>query len=184
MLPPGHLAGGYLATLALIKLAHPALDPHQLNQLLVIGTVFGFIPDLDHFISFARVKDFKFHGTKGNHRSLFTHTPFFWLILCGVIYLLTRGTEFGPYLALTILIGSWSHFFLDTFIHGVMLLWPLSNRKFAILDPHVIPAEPAQQNFFSYWLYFLKWYTKFICFYLEIFIVLVALFFYQSIIKH
>ncbi len=175
MLLPGHIAGGYLATVALLKLTHPALDQSHINQLLLLGTVIGAIPDWDHLVSFIQTRAIRLpQDEQHSHRNLFTHTPLFWFIISAAVYLLSTGTAFGPYLALTILVGSWSHFFLDTFIHGIQWFWPLTRRKYAFLDLGVRP-DYIEPRFIPYWWKFLKWYTQFPCFYLEIFLTAFAL---------
>jgi hypothetical protein len=50
MLPPGHIAAGYLTALAAIKIFKPDFDQQQINQLLVLGMFWGFAPDLDVFL--------------------------------------------------------------------------------------------------------------------------------------
>jgi membrane-bound metal-dependent hydrolase YbcI (DUF457 family) len=179
VLPPGHLAGGYLAALAAIKLGHPSLDPLQINQLLFLGSIAGLAPDLDHIITFAQARTLKLPEDRRNHRNLFTHTPFFWLVISTAVYLLTKQTAFGPYTALTVLVGSWSHFFLDTCIYGVSWLWPVSSRKFAFFDKEMRPGL-TEPNLVRYWWKFFWWYAKRICFYLEILIVIIALFIFIS----
>jgi len=175
MLLPGHLAGGYLATLGLLQIFPGALTAEQIRSLLIIGTIAGAIPDWDHIVTFIQTRTLQLPKDEGHsHRNLFTHTPIFWLVVSFIIYLFTKNGSFGPYLALTVLASSWSHFFLDTFIHGIRWLWPLSNQKFAFLDLNVRP-EYNEPRFFSYWIKFVKWYTQFICFYLEIFLTTIAI---------
>jgi len=175
MLLPGHLAGGYLATLALVKLTNSGLDQSQINHLLILGAIAGAIPDWDHIVSFIQTKAIQLpKDERHSHRNLFTHTPLFWLFISVVVYLLTQNLAFGSYFALTVLVGSWSHFFLDTFVHGIQWLWPFSRKKYAFLDQGVRP-DYEEPRFWAYWWKFLKWYTRFLCFYLEVLITIVAL---------
>src|SRR5689334_7113502 len=97
MLPPGHIAAGYLTTYALLKVTHAQLPPQQFNLLLSLGAFFGFAPDLDTFMSFAKAKSLILQDGKHSHRKFFSHAPLAWLIVSLAIIFLTNSV-FGTYL--------------------------------------------------------------------------------------
>lgn len=121
MLPPGHIAGGYIASFGILKLLKPDLDPSQINILLALGTFFGFAPDLDHFLAFARIKRFTVPNDRINHRHFISHAPFLWLAVCAALFLLFPDPLFR-YGLIVVLAGSWSHFILDSFSYGIKWL--------------------------------------------------------------
>ncbi len=177
MLPPGHIAAGYLTTYALLKLTHPLLSFEQSQLLLSLGAFFAFAPDLDTFMAFAKAKSFVLIGSKYSHRKFFSHAPLVWLMFGVTIILLTKST-FGTYLGLTVWLGSWSHFVLDSLQHGIMWLWPFNRKLFALKDREFSIKELVKKtSFFGYWTAFLKLYAtelKF-SFYLEVLIIISAL---------
>jgi len=142
MILPGHLAGGYLATHALLFLAPATFSPTEVYALYAIGIIASDSPDIDllwfYFENKKYEKNQKLnHGEvengkaskhpKANHREHITHTPIFWLIVSAIIafigYIFNSSfTEFG---ALVILAGSWSHLIFDSIVFGVCWFWPL-----------------------------------------------------------
>ena len=68
MLPPGHIAAGYLATKLFLGVVKPELNTTQTDQLLMWGMFFAFAPDLDMFYAFWKVKGLKHTGKTFNHR--------------------------------------------------------------------------------------------------------------------
>lgn len=177
MLPPGHVAAGYLTAEVLLKFAHPQLSATQQNQLLWWGIFFGFAPDLDYFYVFFRehaftVKD----SSKNNHRRLISHAPILWLIVGLVIYFLSTDVYY-KILGLLLWLASWSHFILDSIEDGVMWLWPISTKQFALRHPKNLIVEDS--NFFSHWVKFIKQYaTQRLSFIFEVLIILAALIVY------
>jgi LexA-binding, inner membrane-associated putative hydrolase len=178
VLPPGHLAGGYLAAYGLLKLAHPALDPSQTNTLLFLGALFGFAPDLDTFIAFVRSKAWVIEKGGVNHRTFVTHAPLLWLAIGLAIFLLGHD-PFTKMVGMVIWLGSWSHFALDSLQYGIMWLWPFSNEVYALADREIRTNIP-DHSFWGYWTKFLLWYAHRLSFYLEILVVLSALFIFSS----
>lgn len=150
MLPPGHIAGGYLATYALLKIAQPELPLQQIQQLLWLGVVFGFIPDLDIFASFIREKALRITERKNDHRRYPTHVPLLWALAGLGIYLFATST-FSRWVGLVLWTSSWSHFVLDSLQYGLMWLWPFSNRLYALSDAGLWFEPPVRRTFFGYW---------------------------------
>lgn len=157
MLPPGHIAAGYLLATALLNFTQPGFDTQQTAQLLALGAFFGFAPDLDVFFSFARGKSVSVPLMKHNHRFYWSHTPLPWLIVSLLIYFLASD-PFLKYVGLMIWLGSWSHFALDSIIFGIMWLWPFSNKHFALSKNKndIMAGEQTGLGFFRSWLAFLK----------------------------
>lgn len=176
MLPPGHIAGGFLAAEALIKIAKPNLPLAQLHQLLYWGMFFGFAPDLDMFWEFLQEKAFIIKDLKNhNHRKLLSHAPLLWLIAGLLIYFFATN-EYIKCVGLLVWLGSWSHFILDSIEYGIMWLWPFSKKIYAFKDPELVLPN-TETGFFKYWWTSVKLYTKFISFYLEIVVLISVLFF-------
>ena len=174
MLPPGHIAAGFLTAEVLLKFAHPQLSPIQQNQLLFWGMLFGFAPDLDYFYVFFREHAFTVKDSgKNNHRRFITHAPVLWLIAGSAIYFLSADVYY-KILGLLLWLASWSHFVLDSIEDGVMWLWPISSKQYAFRHPANITIE--ENNFFKHWWKFLVLYSQQrLTFYLEILIILIAL---------
>src|SRR5579863_61702 len=133
MLPPGHIAAGFLTTKVLLDIAHPALSQNQQNQLLWWGMLFGFSPDLDTFLAFAKEKAFVITNPNNSHRKLFTHAPLSWL-LAGLTVMLFARNLYWQWVGLLLWTCSWSHFLLDTIQYGIMWLWPFSSKIYAFTD--------------------------------------------------
>jgi len=165
MLPPGHIAAGFLTAKALLYFSHTGLSQPQQNQLLWWGAFFGFAPDLDTFYWFGKSKAFKIDPDQQNHRFFFTHAPVLWLIVGLAIYLIA-GSPFWKTFGLLVWLCSWVHFLLDSIQYGVMWLWPAKKKVYCLLP--VIEAEPVdgkikealKKNFFSYWITYIKEYSK------------------------
>ena len=173
MLPPGHIAAGFLTAKAFLHFAHPELTSQQQNNLLWWGMFFGFAPDLDYFLAFAREKAFKISDfEKNSHRRFLTHAPVLWLI-AGLLIYFSAQSAFYKMFGLLVWLGSWSHFLLDSLEYGVMWLWPLSGKYYGLRKvPHVKINEP---NFFKFWWKFILLYFKSVSIYLEILIIIVAI---------
>ncbi len=174
MLPPGHIAAGYLTAEALLHLTHPALSSAQTTNLLYWGAFFGFSPDFDEFVFFAQTKGLLVNPpAETNHREYYSHAPILWLIAGLLIYFLAAST-YVKYIGLLLWLGSWSHFLLDSIGFGVMWLWPFSRRQFALVSPGK-KQHIAERNFWKHSWEFLKVYSRTATFYVEIIILLTAL---------
>ncbi|MBI4363220.1 MAG: metal-dependent hydrolase [Candidatus Doudnabacteria bacterium] len=108
MLPPGHIAGGYLTG----KIASQFIPALNTPELLALTAFAGFLPDLDFFLVFIKAKKFVNTDESINHRTFLTHAPLLYLLLFVVCYLIFpeyRVLEFA------FVIGTWSHIFIYTF---------------------------------------------------------------------
>ncbi len=180
MLPPGHIAAGYLTAYALIKIVRPDISPGEINQLLYWGMFFGFAPDLDKFWFFFKNRSLLVvpAGVKKYHRNYFTHAPVLWLAVGLGIFLFAQ-TGYLKLLGLVLWLGAWSHFILDSLEYGVIWLWPISDKLFAFKSAGVKLFVTEDKNFFTHSFKFLHAYaTKSITFYCEIIIILIALIIY------
>lgn len=156
MLPPGHFAAGYLASLAVL---HIAGIPVQGNEPLVLWGIFVAVaPDLDMFFSFAKIRSFTIDNARANHRKYLSHRPLVWFAL-SVPLILDGPSESWRLAGILLLVGSWSHFLLDSLQYGVMWLWPFSHRLIALRDTGKnLPI--ADHRFFQFWKAFLTSYIR------------------------
>jgi membrane-bound metal-dependent hydrolase YbcI (DUF457 family) len=178
MLPPGHIAAGYLVGRAVLYYGHPDITASQRNILLFLGCFFAFAPDFDFLYVFFKEKGFVIKKGDTNHRKLLSHAPVLWLIVGLVIYSFASD-DFWRYVGLFAWLCSWSHFLMDSIQHGVMWLWPFSTRSFALKDPDIKHPPLPSDNFISHWLLFLKFYAYKVrwTFYAEVLVLLAALYF-------
>lgn len=176
MLPPGHIAAGFLTAKALLHFLHPALSTAEQTQLVWWGIFFSFAPDLDMFLSFAREKSFEVRDPKkNNHRKFISHAPLLWM-LAGLAVYFFSSSEYFRMFGLLLWLCSWSHFILDSVEYGIMWLWPFNTEKWALKDRGV-DKQISGEGFFGYWINFLKFYTTRWTFYFEILLLISVLFF-------
>lgn len=166
MLPPGHIAGGYLAG----KLASLAIPELNQPDYLAFSAFFGFFPDLDFFIAFAKSKKMTIDDSV-NHHKFVTHAPFLYLVLFSIFYLLFP--EHRLY-AWAFIIGTWSHLLIDTFFSdGTAWLYPFSGRLFGKNSDQ--PIRVAETDFWKHWTQFIKEYFKLYAFKAEVALIIIAL---------
>ena len=174
MLPPGHIAGAYLTTTALLTLTHPHVTSGQVHWLIGIGIFFGIAPDFDFFYGFIKNRILTASEDKFDHRTYLSHAPILWLIPALLLFLLAPD-PFWKTIGLLIWVGSWTHFFLDSIEHGVMWLWPFTDKPFSLIQRR-LTFITKEERFFPFWTEFLFWYAKnSITCYLEILTVIVGL---------
>ncbi|MEO8065656.1 MAG: metal-dependent hydrolase [Candidatus Doudnabacteria bacterium] len=151
MLPPGHIAGGYLAG----KIASIWIPALRQPEYLALSSFFGFVPDLDTFWTFYKNKRM-ISTDRINHRQYFTHAPLLYLAIFLLWYILFPHSRL---IALTFILGTWSHFILDTFSYeGIMWMWPFSTSALSILAPTKISIRSTE--FFGHWLEVAKKYSR------------------------
>lgn len=176
MLPPGHVAAGYLTAYTLLKITKPDLDPVQMNALLAWGAFFGFAPDLDVFYFFLKNKTVLVANQDAfdhSHRKFFSHGPVYWLV-AGLLLYFFSSSQYVAYVGLLWWLGSWSHFVLDTVEYGIPWLHPFSTRLFALKNREYKVVVP-ERGFVAHTIHFLKLYATRLSFYLEIIIIALAL---------
>lgn len=166
MLPPGHIAGGYLAG----KIAGHFIPALNSPGYLALTSFFAFFPDLDIFIEFAKVGRFAF-SDKISHRNFPSHAPLLYLLVFGIWYVVFGQARL---LAWTFLVGTWSHFILDTFsATGIPWLYPFSSKRFGIKTD--LKLLPNSQIFLSYWIEFCQEYAKTAVFKAEVLLIIITL---------
>ncbi len=174
MLPPGHIAAGYLVAKAFIHFVQPAISQTQMRWLIVAGMFFAFAPDLDMFYGFWKMKAFRHTNDTFNHRTFITHTPLPWLV-AGVMVMLIGQTIFWRCFGALIWLGSWSHFLFDSSDTGIRWLYPFSQKFYALKNPGIGEANHTK-GFFNHWWYFVHSYRRrdSLTFFTEIILLLIA----------
>lgn len=172
MLPPGHIAAGFLTAKVLLHFVHPQLSAAQQTHLLWWGMFFGFAPDLDNFVAFAKVRAWWYKKGVDNtiHRRFYSHLPALWFIAGLLIYFFAQSPYYKMFGQL-VWLGSWSHFLLDSIEYGIMWLWPF-NKEIWALKNRGVNNGIAGESFFEYWLNFLKIYITRWTFIVEIIIII------------
>ena len=174
MLPTGHIAGGYLFTKAVLKILPNNLSDQRKEQLARLGAVLGFLPDIDVFYAFYKSAALTINHSVANHRLYLTHTPLIWLVLGLVISFLFWKKPFWKHFGLIVWVGAWSHMLLDSIDYGVRWLWPISEKTYALISGNIGVSAQAN-NFFSYWFGFLTVYSLTPTFYIELIIIISAI---------
>jgi hypothetical protein len=173
MLPPGHIAAGYLVAEALIRATHVPLTDTQTSILLLLGMFFAFAPDLDMFYGFATRHEWTASSKTFNHRRFMSHVPVLWLIAGLGVYIFA-ATPFMQCVGLLLWLGSWSHFLLDSIESGVMWLWPFSHKVFALKNPGKTYVS-SERRFFKFWTDFVQAYFHSPAFPFELIIITAAI---------
>ncbi len=172
MLPPGHVAAGFLTAKALLHFLNPSISPVEETHLIWWGVFFSFAPDLDMFYSFAKEKAFAVRNPlANNHRKLISHAPILWLLAGLGIYFFAQSPYFKTF-GLILWACSWSHFVLDSIEYGIMWLWPFNKRNWALKDAGV-DGKIEGENSFKFWLNFLNFYRTLWTFYAEIIVLII-----------
>lgn len=177
MLPPGHIAAGYLTSKFILGSLHYTFTPTEIRQLIGWGMLFSIIPDLDMFLAFAKLGKFRIENDKVNHRKLVSHAPILWLS-AGVIIFFAASSPYYKALGILLWLCSWSHFILDS-EWGIMWLWPASKKLYPFSAAYYQRkyAAPRRQSESSlkYWSYLVIDYLKQPSGWLEILLILIAL---------
>ncbi|MBI4272468.1 metal-dependent hydrolase [Candidatus Uhrbacteria bacterium] len=159
MLPPGHVAGGYLIGYAFVRFFEPSLTSEEEWLLIFLAMAGACAPDLDMFFSFFKVGGMRLATQSANHRLLFTHTPFFWLTFGAGIFFLFGFSESAFRSACVFTLGAFSHLMLDSIQYGIRWLYPFSKQLFSIRDQGV-EFDLPRERFFMHWMHFLFAYSR------------------------
>jgi hypothetical protein len=173
MLPPGHLASGYLVAKALLKVVPYHLTQAQQNTTVQLGMLAAVVPDVDMFYAFAKVKGITFKDNSTNHRAFVTHAPIIWLAASATWFALAPD-PYQKTLAIMLLVGTWTHFLLDSIDYGIMWLWPFSAKVYSIVNSRRT-FTGTSSNPFRFWWEFLKFYSTTPTFYVETALIIIAL---------
>ncbi len=163
MLPPGHLAAGFLSAVVVLSQAtKPAPAPVEAKRLLWLGALFGFAPDLDVFWLFLSHKTL-LPSSNGdyNHRLYLSHAPLVWLMVGLIVFILAR-TVFQRRVVIVALAAAGSHFLFDSIEYGLKWLWPFSQKFHAVFmagNP-VVPPALMSANLTWAWSAFLVEYSQ------------------------
>lgn len=149
MLPPGHIAGGYIVALGYVAILQPDIPAKEIDTLLTTAAFFAFAPDLDMFITFFRQRSARLGQKENNHRYLVTHTPFFWLLVSASFAVFTPK-PFGWHIASVVFLGALSHLILDSIQFGIMWLYPVSRRVYALRD-RAVEFHLPPKGFVAHW---------------------------------
>ncbi|HEV8601000.1 MAG TPA: metal-dependent hydrolase [Patescibacteria group bacterium] len=168
MLPPGHIAGGFLAA----KIASHFIPELDHSKYLLLSSFFGFFPDLDFFFAFFKAKKF-ISREDINHRQFVTHAPLLYLVVFTALYSFPNLRLF----AWTFILGTWSHFLLDSISSvGIAWLYPFTSKLYnKTWDSRIAISE---QGFLKHWTTFVREYMKIFSFKAEMAIILVAILVY------
>ena len=91
MLPPGHIAAGFLVAEAVSRVLKPNLSFDEHAWLVIWGMFFSFVPDLDTFYSFIREKSFTVRDPEQNdHRKYWSHAPVLWMLVGLSIFFVSK----------------------------------------------------------------------------------------------
>jgi len=125
MTPFGHIGGGLVVGCLAEKLVlNGQISPGKVGIMVLLS----ILPDLDSSLA-VLFRKWRPGQEKLDHHNYFTHTPFFYLILSGLFWLIW-GAEMGVlFLSITL-----THLFLDSWAtdDGIMWLWPFNRKKYSL----------------------------------------------------
>jgi hypothetical protein len=145
MTPFGHIGGGVVVGCLAEKLILKGqLSPAKVGIMVLIS----ILPDLDSSLAIL-FKKWRPGQAKLDHHNYFSHTPFFYLLLSLIVWLI-GGKEMG----VLFLLITFTHLLLDTWAtdDGIMWLWPIKRKKYSI-----IPTDLHEGG-----LYGTKYYLRYI----------------------
>ena len=93
-----HLPAGYISTKYLLKKYADQIQGRE-KELLTLGMIFSILPDLDLFY-------FYFVDSSVHHHKCFPHLPSFWLVLCGLLFLLSTVLKTRSLFLITVLLST------------------------------------------------------------------------------
>jgi len=125
-----HIGGG-IAVAAAVQ--HFVFKEEIAPSTILVGAFLGLLPDLDTFFALLFGKWSPGIQMLSHHR-YFTHTPFFYLIVSAIIWLVSDWKWAILFLAVTL-----THLVMDSWStdDGIMLLWPLRTQQFSIFSMEV-----------------------------------------------
>ncbi len=179
MVLPGHLAGGYIATTAVLSSIPWVFTQKELALLYIIGILAGEIPDIDLFAFYFEKKNNN-DSKNLTHREYISHIPLFWIMISLLIALfgIIFSSTFIITLSIVFLVGTISHLILDSIDYGITWLKPFSSKRFCLFPMKLIPEDPhivTTGSLQYYWNYLKGAYLKQVTFYAEILITVVAI---------
>ena len=162
MIFPGHIAAGFLTTYSVVSFfpgLHAPVGGTELAALFAAGTLLGDAPDIDVLFYFLKKKTTS-PDKLSAHRTYITHAPVVWLLLGLSIFFLSSAFGLGSFwciLGLLVWLCPWSHFLCDSIDYGVMWLWPISKKQFAVYNSqstqeknNIRPPQNWRELFWGY----------------------------------
>lgn len=145
MTPFGHIGGGLIVGSVMEKVIFK--EPFTPAALGII-VFLSILPDLDSSLAFL-FKKWKPGQEKLNHHDYFTHTPLFYILLTGVVWIWLGKELGGLFLSITI-----THLLLDSWAtdDGIKWFWPISNKKYSLF-----PSDLHEGG-----LYGVKYYVRYL----------------------
>ena len=151
-----HAPAGYLLTRFLSRTVYKnKVVPERSNPLyrkmMIAGIIGGILPDFD-FIYHIFVG-----SAQTSHHAYWTHMPFFWLIIMGILFLtgeILKKKRFQM-VASVLCVSALVHLMLDTLTGVIYWFYPLSSKGlniFTITDVHVWWVE----NFMYHWTFLIE----------------------------
>ena len=126
-----HVAGG-VAVAATVQ--HFVFKEEITPSTILVGAFLGLLPDLDSLFALL-VDRWTPGGAMLSHHRYFTHTPLFYLLLAGVIWITVDWKWALMFLAVTL-----THLLMDSWStdDGIMWLWPLRKEQYSLfpMDVH------------------------------------------------
>ncbi len=126
-----HVSGG-VAVAAAVQ--HFVFKEEIAPSTILVGALLGLLPDLDSLFALL-VERWTPGGQMLSHHRYFSHTPLFYLLLAGVIWLAVDWKWALLFLAVTL-----THLLMDSWStdDGIMWLWPLSKEQYSLfpMDIH------------------------------------------------
>ncbi|MCP4429323.1 MAG: metal-dependent hydrolase [Chloroflexi bacterium] len=139
MLPPGHVAGGYIAGTIVAFVTKSKTENYK--DIQALGVLGGLLPDLDLVIYHSLRNRFNL-SSNIEHHTWPTHTFPFYLIqgsLIAALAIVNKRPKLATY-AVTLMVGNFTHLIQDMFGSGdgIMIFFPFSKRMFGVrlLDAH------------------------------------------------
>ena len=180
MLLLGHLALGYLVTYFLLKFLNLGLSVADTHFILVLGTIFGAIVDLDFLSFFIKHKTLRLEKDV-SHRDQISHAPIVWLIIGLLIYFFSSDI-LSKTVGLVLFISVWGHFLFDTFEHGIMWLYPISRKRYRIFKEKEMKQTGKEGLVEHYWKFFIDFYPTTKTFWTELLVIIIFLLVYFKIV--
>ena len=173
MLWIGHIAFGYLST-KLILIFAPQFSNSEYNLLMLIGIIASLLPDLDFIPFFIKHRSIKLQKNK-SHRKIYSHSPLLWTSIL-IIAMFFTTSPLALFTCLVILVGSLSHFIADSIEYGIYWLWPFSSVKWRLRQARGSEPLDKENSILGYYTTFIKKvYIKNWTFYIELFIITIAI---------
>jgi hypothetical protein len=130
----GHLAGGWLASKAVLGYIKPA-SKNERFFLLGLGTLAGFLPDLDFFWYLWKKRGITYESDF-RHHTWVTHTFIFYWIPAGLLFIAGSllGSQKLKHSAVILAAGTTAHLMQDMVGSGdgIMIAYPISRKMVGI----------------------------------------------------